>query len=141
MVRSVGGEEQDGFPHRLLQGRPRHDGFIPLLLFVVLHYLLFFIVIASMRSRGPSLPLLLVPLDMELHGELTSVSNNSSAKKGSAIVLFDLCALAPLLHILCSCLAREQKSSLILRIPVLALHLHHDHHDDVSGLEDHGALY
>ena len=81
----------------------------PLLLFVVLHYLLFFIVIASMRSRGPSLPLLRVPLDMELHGELTSVSNNSSAKKGTAIVLFDLCALVPLLHILCSCLAKRAK--------------------------------
>ena len=90
-----------------------------------------------MRSRGPSLPLLLVPLDRGLHGELTSVSNKSTAKKGSAIVLFDLCALVPVLHILCSCLAREHKSSL----PVLALHLHHDHHDDVSGLEDHGALY
>ena len=81
----------------------------PLLLFVVLHYLLFFIVIASMRSRGPSLPLLRLPLDMELHGELTSVSNNSSAKKGSDIVLFDLCALVPLLHILCSCLAKRAK--------------------------------
>ena len=136
MVRSVGGEEQDGFPHRLLQGPPRHDGFITLLLLVVVfHYLLFFIVIASKRSRGSSLSFLLVPLD----GELTSVSNNSTAKKGSAIVLFDLCALVPVLHILCSCLAREQKSH--LRIPVLVLHLHHDYHDDVSGLEDHGALY
>ena len=84
----------------------------PLLLFVVLHYLLFFIVIASMRSRGSSLSFPLVPLDRGLHGELTSVSNNSSAKKGTAIVLFDLCALVPLLHILCSWLAREQKSSL-----------------------------
>ena len=26
MVSVVGGEDQDGFPHRLLQGRPRHDG-------------------------------------------------------------------------------------------------------------------
>ena len=77
MVRSVGGEEQDGFPHRLLQGPPRHDGFIPLLLLVVVfHYLLFFIVIASKRSRGSSLSFLLVPLD----GELTSVSNKSTAK-------------------------------------------------------------
>ena len=112
-MRSVGGEEQDGFPHRLLQGPPRHDGFIPLLLLVVVfHYLLFFIVIASKRSRGSSLSFLLVPLDRGcMESFNTSVSNNSTAKKGSAIVLFDLCALVSVLHILCSCLAREQKSS------------------------------
>ena len=81
-------------------------------------FLLFFtlflnlIVISSLRSIGSSLPFLLVPLDRGcMESFNTSVSNNSTAKKGSAIVLFDLCALVSVLHILCSCLAREQKSS------------------------------
>ena len=112
-MRSVGGEEQDGFPHRLLQGPPRHDGFITLLLLVVVfHYLLFFIVIASKRSRGSSLSFLLVPLDRGCMESLLLLATIALQKKGSAIVLFDLFALVPVLHILGSCLAREQKSSL-----------------------------
>ena len=118
MVSGSGGEDQDGFPHRLLQGRPRHDGFIPLLLFVVLHYLLFFIVIASMRSRGPSLPLLLVPWIWNCMESLLLLATIAVPKK--AVLLCSLTCV----HLSLSCIYsapvwQESKSPVSLEDPSL----------------------
>ena len=116
-MRSVGGEEQDGFPHRLLQGPPRHDGFIPLLLLVVVfHYLLLFIVIASKRSRGSSLPFHLVPLDRDCMESLLLLATIALQKK--AVLLCSLTCV----HLSLSCIYsapvwQESKSPVSLEDP------------------------